>query len=330
MKCIILFHAVLLSFVAGRVIGAENCPICEANAVPQLSNPITNQLLTPSDIQKLKANDIKLPITCLDLQNSASIGNDICDKTIRSFDYICECPGATGCDICDDGDTFYEAMPLVDGATCKDAQHVGSLDGGSCSKMRSRHADACCGTEVRSLPLQTKQAVSLNCSICQNGTELPNRNLSKNILGLDGLTCSDVVGLGSLSKKVCDEFAPSFDWYCGCPNVTEPACTACPNGMPVLNPTANLTRLGGLAVTCADADDLAKIRCSDDQKENAEVQAIIIEDCGCALLEDPPTAAPSDSESGSGLSDGAIIGIVFGGFVIGCACFSAAYFNAVG
>jgi hypothetical protein len=327
---------VLLSFIAGRVLGAEKCPICEANVDPQRSNPITNQALREGDIEKLKAFGIKLPITCLDLQKSASIGDDICDNNIRSYDYICGCPGAMGCDICKKGDTFYEDMRLKNGtdsnnvATCKDAQHLGSLDGGVCSLMGSQHEDACCGTELRSLPLQTKQAVSFECSICQNGTELPNRNLSKNILGLDGLTCSDVVGLGSLSKEVCDELAPSFDWYCGCPNVTEPACTACPNGMPVLNPTANLTRLGGLAVTCADADDLAKIRCSDDQKENDEVQAIIIEDCGCALLEDPPTAAPSDSESGSDLSDGAIIGIVFGGFVIGCACFSAAYFNAVG
>ena len=73
--------------------------------------------------------------------------------------------------------------------------------------------------------------------------------------------------------------------------------------MPVRNPEAPLTRLGDLPITCAQAEEMAALRCSDNESFNAELQAIVEEECGCDILPEP---------SSRKMSIGTILAIFFG------------------
>ncbi len=304
----------------------QTCPICPNGSLSFDRTRVINFLFSDEARKKLQTQFGKSEITCGDMSKTA--GSEIIECGVEKYAYACGCSDATNnCgeleDMCDDESLFDKGAIFADKLTCEELDLVADFADDTCKLVKGDMADqvkkrCCVGKSLR----QTITDIDrIDCSICSGNETM---EFDEMLLGVEGLTCSDVETIGSFSEDVCDELRDNFDFVCGCPGEEKPPCTACPDGMSVFDLTATLLEVDDVTIKCAKAEELALIRCFEDDFDNQALHDLVSERCGCG---GPPPVSPPSSETTaeSKISDGTIVGIIIAVAFVGFGCFGAAY-----
>ena len=199
--------------------------------------------------------------TCDELNRYLSfLPDSVCNSghvaTIQQNSLICGCPGVKAtCPMCPDG-TFQiqnpdAKIPMLRlpprniHPTCQDVVDYmmyqnDDLSDSACRAFQEQAGY--CGCEGFT-PLE-------ECSLCPNGAEPTNSDLEV----AAGLDCQSIdTFLSFLDEEGCArpgvETLKAYAYNCGCPDVTEPACTLCPDGSA---PPKLETKLSGWDGSCSE------------------------------------------------------------------------------